>query len=350
VNGRRGVTLAPGVTAATWTSPEREVPGGFSELVASWQADTPAGSSIEIGLQVRTGAATSDWYVMGVWAFDASAVTRHSVDGQDDAIGRIDTDTFVGHDVQPGARPVAYRLRSTLHGTSSASPALRQLAAAASLPGEPPPVPSATTMDRTVDLPVRAYSQEIHGGEYPSFDGGGEAWCSPTSTAMVLSYYGTGPTAEDLTALPADRAFDAHGRADAAVDYAAIHTYDTVNRGAGNWPFNTAYASAYGLDGSVRRYSSLQPLEDWIRRGVPVVISIAWDNRDADATNDLDGASINSTAGHLMVVRGFTAEGDVIVNDPASPSDADVRRVYNRGQVERDWLRASHGTSYVIVR
>ena len=27
-------------------------------------------------------------------------------------------------------------------------------------------------------------------GEYSQYGGGGEAWCSPTSTAMVLGYYG----------------------------------------------------------------------------------------------------------------------------------------------------------------
>jgi hypothetical protein len=49
-----------------------------------------------------------------------------------------------------------------------------------------------------------------------------------------------------------------------------------------------------------------------------------------------------------MVVRGFTASGDVIANDPASPDNASVRRVYKRAQLERNWLRASHGATYVI--
>jgi hypothetical protein len=40
-----------------------------------------------------------------------------------------------------------------------------------------------------------------------------------------------------------------------------------------------------------------------------------------------------------MTVIGFTAEGDVIANDPASPSDAAVRRVYKRREWENIWLR-----------
>src|SRR6185503_10450772 len=52
------------------------------------------------------------------------------------------------------------------------------------------------------DNAVRQYSQETHRGEFPEYDGGGEAWCSPTSTAMILKYWGTGPSATDLAAFP----------------------------------------------------------------------------------------------------------------------------------------------------
>ena len=45
------------------------------------------------------------------------------------------------------------------------------------------------------------------------------------------------------------------------------------------------------------------------------------------------------TAGHLWVVTGFTRDGNVIVNDPANPSDAQVRHVFNRRQFENVWLR-----------
>jgi hypothetical protein len=40
-----------------------------------------------------------------------------------------------------------------------------------------------------------------------------------------------------------------------------------------------------------------------------------------------------------MTVIGFTADGDVIANDPASPGDDAVRRVYKRSEWENIWLR-----------
>ena len=54
--------------------------------------------------------------------------------------------------------------------------------------------------------------------------------------------------------------------------------------------------------------------------------------------SELDGANYG-TSGHLFVVVGFTADGDVIVNDPASSSNDVVRNVYKRAQFEQIWLR-----------
>ena len=62
----------------------------------------------------------------------------------------------------------------------------------------------------------------------------------------------------------------------------------------------------------------------------------------------LTGAPISSTPGHLMVIRGFTASGSVIANDPAGSSDTTVRRVYSRSQFEKAWLSGSGGVAYVI--
>ncbi|MGW7555367.1 peptidase C39 family protein, partial [Streptomyces rimosus] len=53
---------------------------------------------------------------------------------------------------------------------------------------------------------------------------------------------------------------------------------------------------------------------------------------------ELTGAGYG-TAGHLMTVIGFTKSGDVIANDPNSPTNAAVRRVYQRRQFENIWLR-----------
>ena len=54
------------------------------------------------------------------------------------------------------------------------------------------------------------------------------------------------------------------------------------------------------------------------------------------------------TAGHLLVIVGFTSSGDVVVNDPAAATASGVRRTYDRAQFEKAWLGGSGGTAYVI--
>ena len=64
----------------------------------------------------------------------------------------------------------------------------------------------------------------------------------PTSTAMVLDYWAPGRRAEDT-------AWVDPSYADPQVDHSARIVFDYSYDGAGNWPFNTAYAGTCGLDG-----------------------------------------------------------------------------------------------------
>ena len=343
--GGGALTLRAGSSYGAWTSPSYQTGFGITELVSSWQAMTPRDSWVATQLSVDVGNRWSPWFTMGKWAFTTDAIKRTSVPGQDNAFGYISIDTYFAHS---GDHAAAYRLREQLYGSSQARPTVREVAAVAFAPERPTYHPSQTTMSQTVDLEVPQYSQETHHGEYSRFGGGGEAWCSPTSTEMIVEYWGRGPSKADIKSLPPNKKYDHHGREDGSVDWAAIHTYDKNYGGTGNWPFNTAYASHYGLDGTVRQYDSLRSLEGWVKRGVPAVVSIAWNNKSKNQRLHLDGADIKSTGGHLIVVRGFTGMGDVIANDPASRDNAAVRHVYRRDQFEFLWLHASAGVVYLI--
>jgi hypothetical protein len=321
-----------------WTSPWFQTGFGFTELVSSWNAATPAGTwlLIEMRATVDTGHVTK-WYTMGRWAYGDGDIHRNSVGGQGDADGYIAIDTFFAKDHPM----VAYQLRLTLYRLpgSTATPRVTRIGAVASDPiNSNPYVPSATTMTSTIDLGVPSYSQEIHAGQYPQFDGGGEAWCSPTSTSMVVAYWGRGPS-------PADYAYvygDYPNVVDPWVDYAARYTFDYHYQGTGNWPFNIAYAAHFGLEGEVTQLHSLAEAEQFIKAGIPLVASLAFE------PNKLDGFLFRGTNGHLLVIGGFTATGDVISYDPAATSDASVRRVYDRAQFEKAWMTSTGGIVYVI--
>ncbi|MGW1725305.1 peptidase C39 family protein [Streptomyces sp. NPDC002306] len=321
-----------GTTAAweygTWTSPVHRLTVPATEVIASWNAHTPAGTWLQIELQgtYSDGTATP-WYVMGRWAAGDQDIKRTSVDDQTDGKSTIWTDTFSIDDAASGLRLVSYRLRLTLHrkpGTKL-TPTVWRLGAMGSDIPDRFTVP-ASTPGLARELAVPRYSQEIHAGQYPEFDNGGEAWCSPTSSQMIVEYWGGRLTPEQLAWI--DPSY-----ADPQVCHAARYTYDHQYRGCGNWPFNAAYAATFkDLQGVVTRLGSLTDLETLIAAGIPAITSQSF------LKTELTGAGYG-TSGHLMTVIGFTADGDVIANDPASPDDQAVRRVYKRSEWENIWLR-----------
>src|SRR5204862_8279498 len=72
--------------------------------------------------------------------------------------------------------------------------------------------------------------------------------------------------------------------ADPWVDYTARAVFDYHYQGAGNWPFNTAYAAERGLVADVTQLHNLREAEPFIRAGIPLVASIAF------SSNKLTGA------------------------------------------------------------
>ena len=325
----------------TWTSPVYPMNFAFNEVVSSWNSKTSPGTWIQSEVKPRlNNGHWAKWYILGRWTYDDSDFHRTSVGGQGDADGFVSIDTFFTKD-HPA---VAYQLRLTIFRRTDLTDAQapvsvsRYSAVASNLTNQQSTFPSATTMNgQTIDLDLPTFSQETHHGEYPEFDNGGEAWCSPTSTAMVVQLLGrrsTRPTSDETAWV--NPAF-----ADPEVDYTARYVYDYHYQGAGNWPFNTAYAAERGLVSDVTQLHNLREAEPFIRAGIPLVASVAWES------NKLDGG-IKSTNGHLMVIGGFTGNGDVIAYDPASTDErprAARRTTASSSRRRGSRLRAASSTS-----
>jgi hypothetical protein len=278
----------------------------FTECVVCWNALTPPNTSLQLEVRVRFGVNWSPYLRLAHWSDEPS----QNMSFNDAAEGvRLDTDTVV---CQSFAN--ALQIRVWLEGAiltglivsfakqrSNALPSLQ---------------PSKVWGQ---DLDVPPYSQMI----YPD---GGKVWCSPTSTTMLLAFWGK------------------HFRKplEQSVPEAAKAVWDVRYHGAGNWAFNMAYASRSGLKAYVAHLGSFVEAEAFIARGIPLALSIGW------REGDLNGAPIGHSSGHLVVLRGFTANGDPIVNDPAHPTDQAVRVIYRRTELERAWLEHSGGVVYVL--
>ncbi|HET6743142.1 MAG TPA: peptidase C39 family protein [Kribbella sp.] len=326
----------------SWVSPHVSTGFGLTELVASWNATTPPGTWIEVSMAGTTNlGTTSKWYVLGRWSGGddtaAGDIHRTSVPSQGDADGSVAVDTF---QAATGKWLDRWQLKVTLYRLSGTaqSPVVRSVGAMASrLPSDKKVAASPLGGAEGMVLDVPTYSQETHIGQYPQWDGGGEAWCSATSTAMVLDYWGAGPTA-------AETAWVDPSYSDPQVDHSARSVFDYSYDGAGNWPFNTAYAGSRGIDAFVTRLRSLTEAEQFIKAGIPLVASLSFKK------GDLPGAGYG-TNGHLMVIVGFDQDGNVVVNDPAShliASNDQVRTTYDRTAFENAWVPHSGGLVYVM--
>ena len=311
------------------TMVSKEVPlrAPIDHLIASWNAITPPGTWLQLRVRVRLPSGLSSWYRLPVWASDPGTVKRHSVKVAADDTGYVDTDTF---ELRNQKAATSYQLAATLFSADGATfPTVYLIGAVASMDKSAYPTMAADESVFGTNLAVPQRSQELaeyKKPEYQPYGGGGQVWCSPTSTSMVMEYWSQ--VTKDA-------------RKNVSVPDAAIGCYDWVYKGTGNWPFNTAYAANFGMIGYVTRFYSFAHAAPWIAAKVPLIISIAF------KAGELPGAPISKTNGHLIVVRGFAKNGDVIVNDPAARDDASVQLTYPRAALEAAWAH-SHRTAYLI--
>jgi hypothetical protein len=287
----------------TWTSPWCEPGFAFTELVASWSATTPRGTWLDVAVQ---SADDRTWLGLGAWSSGRRPTRRTSTPGDP----QVDTDVW-----RPRARTERYRLRVRLHGDGAELHRVGAVVTAGSV--RPDPSPPRRRVERVLDVPRLS--------QMTWKDVGGRGWCSPTSVAMVLGHAGTLPPTTDIPRV-------------------AQEVFDRAYDGTGNWPFNTAWAASLAGNAFVTRLHDLRDAERFVDAGIPLVASVAYPD------GALPGAPTRATDGHLVVVRGFTTDGDVVTNDPAAPTERSVRRTYDRARFERAWLEGSGGTVYVIHR
>ncbi len=137
--------------------------------------------------------------------------------------------------------------------------------------------------------------------------------CCPTAALMVLRFWGKEVSREEVIA----------------------YSYDRTNRIYGNWSLTAAAMSQYRVPAWVERHLSWGTLAQYLDAGQPVITSLAWQD------GALTGAPIVQSRGHLIVVRGITKNGDIIVNDPAGRTVEEGQRIYQRDEFQRAWL--GHG-------
>lgn len=109
----------------------------------------------------------------------------------------------------------------------------------------------------------------------------------------------------------------------------------------GNWLFNMAYAATLGTEAYVRRFGSLEELKEFITLDSLVIASVAY------GKEELTGAPLETTPGHLVLIRGW-GEGKVCVADPAAERKETVLRSYEAREFAKIWLHHKKGAAYIV--
>jgi hypothetical protein len=281
-------------------------PAGWDELVVSWNGGTNLALTIEAQAGFTNGI-TSRWYSLGAWSAHGR---RSSPRAFKDFDGEVDTD------ILRLSRPAeGVRVRFTLEGPRS-SLKLVTLACVNRQVTAPNRPAERKYWGKVWDVPIRSQA------EFPE---GMDKWCSPTSTSMLMEFW-----ARELR----------RPGWDFPVPTVAKAVFDPGWGGTGNWPFNTAFAGSQpGLLASVARFNDVIDLEQWVGIGFPVAASVSY------AMLKGAGSPVRGD-GHLVVVRGFTAEGDVAINDPGVRRTR-IQRVILRADFDRAWAH-SHRTVYLV--
>ncbi|OGR63752.1 MAG: hypothetical protein A2X30_09020 [Elusimicrobia bacterium GWB2_63_16] len=288
---------------ASLTSPAIPAHFPFDQLLLSASV---GGAAFGAEASVRTAAGWSPWFNWGRFTPGKAA----SAPVKENRFGKVDTDIL-----KLVKKATAFRYRLKLEPSAKAA-VVRSAAVCYTDSTLPCPPEGRRAPGAALKLALPRYSQMAQ--RVPQ----ARDICSPVSLSMVLAGLGA-------KAGPLDTA--------AAVRDHGAQLY-------GNWFFNTAYAGSRGFHAVLARLNSLEEARGFIQAGVPVIASLTF------GPGELKNSPIKQTRGHLMVITGFTAKGDVIVHDPAAAVPAAVERVYDRAQFARAWLANKYGLAYIVAK
>ena len=292
-------TVAGGIKTITSTIFRTPFPINRLVLCANFHTDTDGCVLLEV--QVCVGEKWSNFYKLGL----LSGKFKTSFPAQKDSFGQVQTDELVL------AKPAqAYRYRLKFYGDAE----LLLLAASAVR------VPFIYEYKLATRLPHKPCQQQILPiSQMQQKLACKRRICSPTSLCMVLNALGYGVKLEKL--LPA--------------------VYDQTTDIYGNWMFNIAAAAQLGAEAFFRRFESLAELEKFVTSDSFVIASIAFQK------GELPGAPLEKTSGHLVVIRGYDAK-QILVADPAAPTDEQVLRAYDAQAFAQAWLCNKQGAAYIV--
>lgn len=293
---RNIVFTGNGITGKIRDSQDINLPGEYlseqistsfdaKELVITWNADVPDDTWLEIEFRVKDKfAGWSVWYCLGHWGHK----TPYERVTEDPIYGILKVDILKA---QRKFNTIQYRIR--FFGSKTKKyPTLKRVTLCYTSPpdkGENAFRLMEAPVGPAVSLSVPWISQ-LRYEDVENMDMINSGVCAPTSLTMVMKFHDKPVRVKET----------------------AQQAFDPVAEIYGNWAFLAATAANHGLKAWVQRFTTWKEVRQLVEKGIPVIISIAYPK------NTFSSEPESSSEGHLMVVRGFTKTGDVIVNNPGT--------------------------------
>jgi hypothetical protein len=289
------------------TSPEISTRIAWDQLILSWNESLLGPAQLKIDARAILPEGPTKYYRFAIWSGQPESGNRRSVSGQKDRSGDVATDTLVL--AHPAERA---QVRITLRDMEVGALRFLGLCFTDGNSRPAPLAPNRKAWGRIIDVPERSQMNYTNG----------EVLCSPATVSMMMTFWSRALQKPQLACDVPD---------------VVREVYDSNWQGTGNWAFNMAYAgSKPGLRAYVTRLSDVSELEDWIAKGIPVGLSVCY--------NRLRGKP-GPPSGHLVVCVGFTADGQVVVNDPGTRLN--TRKTFPRKNLIDAWAN-SHNAVYLI--
>jgi hypothetical protein len=298
-----------------WMSSEQESDFPFTQMIASWNVSCPAGTGIRFFVRVRQkgDGIWSPWLYTGYWGHPSPTNYMIKFPG-----GWVDEDTL------KLSRPAdAWQIKAVMESFETdveINPSIRRISVTYSGKVSDPellekfssPATRPSILPAAIDLPVPYRAQ----GDAP--EAMRSQVCSPTSVTMVMAYWGKDyPIATNCRAI-----------------------WDEEYRMFGNWNRAVARAGEVGLDAWVTHFRNWQQVRATLAAGQPIIATIKFNK------GEFPSSVLKETNGHLIVIRGMTAGGDLICNDPARRGRGN-HVIYKANELAHAWF-TDGGIAYII--
>jgi hypothetical protein len=294
----KSIRLADGFTTGYLILNPQSSPYPFNIGLPSWNGTAPGDSGgFRVLIRVPYLSGWSPWLDVGYWKANLWPSKNTSFGGGIIDIDIVELNYYTSQwqyaiELKRNAAAVTSPTVSLLSFFISDSRTTQTINYTSILNDKPEPIFIPTTF-----LAQYRLSNEIGG-----------SICSPTTVSMILLSY-------NIEVDPLQFALD---------------TYDPYWNIFGVWPRVVQNASEYGVKGSVTRYRTWSEAREVLAQGGRIGMSI--------------GAPLYG--GHLVMLAGFTENGDPIVHDPARTYDG-YAHVFNKYDLSRSWF-AKGGVAYTI--